>query len=583
MEGFDVRHAAEHLAHRDWFATQKLLMLDDNRTAWFKLKLPEISQVNYGILFKKVYAQDIRVYMDNQIVYESYRDYGNDQNKFVLKFSPDDSYKDIYILLYSQTTRMGIETLVEGEYQELIKSYMQNDMLDVILGAALIFISVSLLICLLIVRKTYLRGWSSLCFVVMSFGVMVVAYSPYSYMFFEDFEFFTYYMFDVASTVVLPFIFTFFEHLFGKGPRSIISRYKKIQITISVISIVWLILGITLGGAVEQAYKLVISLAFGLSLLVGILILLFILIYYCSKNNQESIIVACGFGMFGVIAICEILWYYYNHQNYDLFYWKWGFLAFIVSLITILLRRTIMNYEQMIKYSRELDVFNNELQRAEKMEIISQLAASVAHEVRNPLQVTRGFLQLLGNKTEDSSAEKGYIHLAITELDRASEIITDFLTFAKPQVEHPQLLDLTKELMQLKVILIPMVTQHGGELKIKTEDNLFIRGSSSKFKQALINLIKNGVEACSDQMVIQVWAYSHDEYAVIHIKDNGEGMDEETIARLGEPYYSKKSKGTGLGLMVTYRIVEAMQGFIHFESSKGQGTEVILRLPLTQK
>ena len=93
-------------------------------------------------------------------------------------------------------------------------------------------------------------------------------------------------------------------------------------------------------------------------------------------------------------------------------------------------------------------MFNNELQRSEKMEIISELAASVAHEVRNPLQVTRGFMQLLAQNTKQ--AEKEYFGLALKELDRASGIITDFLTFAKPELENETKLNVYEELKHVK-------------------------------------------------------------------------------------------------------------------------------------
>jgi two-component system, sporulation sensor kinase B len=110
-----------------------------------------------------------------------------------------------------------------------------------------------------------------------------------------------------------------------------------------------------------------------------------------------------------------------------------------------------------------------------------------------------------------------------------------------------------------------------------------VRGNSSKFKQALINIIKNSIEALGENGVIEIQAFENkdDNHVVIRIKDNGEGMNESDIKRLGEPYYSKKSKGTGLGLMVTYRIIESMQGTIVYKSIKGNGTEANIFLPVS--
>ncbi|MDG0811466.1 sensor histidine kinase [Cohnella rhizosphaerae] len=121
---------------------------------------------------------------------------------------------------------------------------------------------------------------------------------------------------------------------------------------------------------------------------------------------------------------------------------------------------------------------------------------------------------------------------------------------------------------------------HGGRLQINADPGLTVIGSSSKFKQALINLLKNSIEAFKEDGYIEINAYEEDGEATIWIKDNGEGMDEAQIAKLGVPYFSTKSKGTGLGTMVTFRIIEVMKGTIEFKSRKGQGTEVLIRLPL---
>ncbi|WP_374021028.1 HAMP domain-containing sensor histidine kinase [Paenibacillus thiaminolyticus] len=211
------------------------------------------------------------------------------------------------------------------------------------------------------------------------------------------------------------------------------------------------------------------------------------------------------------------------------------------------------------------------------MEILSELAASVAHEVRNPLQVTRGFLQLLGGKT--GTKEQEYLNLALTELDRASEIITDFLTFAKPELDEIHILDVADELRHIEGILMPMATMHGGTIELDASPELRIQGNSSKFKQAFINMIKNSIEAFTEKGLIRVKAYERNEQVIIWIEDNGIGMDEEELKRLGEPYFSNKTKGTGLGLMVTFRIIEVMQGKMDIKSEKGVGTVITVSFP----
>src|SRR5690606_12650666 len=108
-----------------------------------------------------------------------------------------------------------------------------------------------------------------------------------------------------------------------------------------------------------------------------------------------------------------------------------------------------------------------------------ELAASVAHEVRNPLQVTRGFIQLLAEKQQNS--DKLYLNMALDELDRASYIITDFLTFAKPEVGKVATLNLLNEFIHIEGILVPMANLQGGRITVNIPDNLLIKGNSSKF------------------------------------------------------------------------------------------------------
>lgn len=251
--------------------------------------------------------------------------------------------------------------------------------------------------------------------------------------------------------------------------------------------------------------------------------------------------------------------------------------VFVISLIVILGRRFASNHNKVVEYSRELEKFNNELQRSDKMEIISELAASVAHEVRNPLQVTRGFLQILGERS--GSKEKDYLRMAMEELDRASVIITDFLTFAKPGVDTVEVFGVSAELKHVSGILVPLANLQGGAIELRLQEALQVKGSPAKFKQAFINLIKNSIESLQEEGRIVITAWKTGDTVIISVKDNGEGMRVSELARLGEPYYSNKTKGTGLGLMVTFRIIEAMGGSIEFQSRKGEGTEVIVKLP----
>lgn len=540
-------------------------------SAWVRFNLPELDWIRPALL-SKLTAKDVTIYIDDQIVYESKRNYPYNKNEILLPLASSDSKKTIYIRLATQGDWLGLKDQISiGDYNQLSQNFMKRDTLDVILGVSLIFISLAFLLGVLFLNRSFVTVWSSLCLIIMSLGLMILTYSPFLHTNYRSFGFVSYYLFDVVSTVFMASIFVFFEKIFGKGTFGIITIFKNIQILMAVINIILLLLGF-LSESISNLHTIFGTLCFGFSIVFGNILIVGSLIYFCRKGNQEAIILTFGFGSFAAIGAFEISWFFIKGMSYDLFYWKWGILFFIGSLIIILTRRILHNYEQVVKYSEQLEVFNNELQRSEKMEIISQLAASVAHEVRNPLQVTRGFLQLLREKTSNDK-DKAFMLLAIDELDRASEIITDFLTFAKPQLEQTTVLNIAEEIHKIEGILIPLATMQGGVINVELSPNLYVKGNSSKFKQALINIIKNSIESLGEDGKIHIKAYYESEscQVVINIKDNGEGMNEADLQRLGEPYYSKKTKGTGLGLMVTFRIIEVMQGNVYFKSKKGVG------------
>lgn len=552
-------------------------------SAWLRFQLPEFDLARPALLISKLTAKDVTIFIDNKLVYESYRNYPYNKNEILLSLNPNESKQMVYILLHTDSDWLGLKKqIIVGENQILSKDYLKKDILDVVIGASLVFVSLAMFLCFIFLNKSYLVGLSSLCVVIFSIGLMILTLTPYLHTVYKEYGQVIYYLFDVGSNLLMPSIFFFFEKIFGRGPFGLVSRFRKLQVVISTVSILWLLASFT-SDKIGNLYTTATIFTFGGSIIIGNSLLIIFLVKYCLQKNKDAIILTTGFGIFAAIGISEVVWYFIQDMNYDLFFWKWGILSFVASLIIILARRILQNYEQVVRYSKQLEVFNNELQRSEKMEIISQLAASVAHEVRNPLQVTRGFLQLLREKTT-SDKDESFMVLAIDELDRASEIITDFLTFAKPQLEQTTILNVAEEIQKIEGILAPLAIMQGGIIKVDVASDLYVRGNSSKLKQALINIIKNSIEALDKEGIIHIRAYMDDsDHVVICIKDNGEGMHEADIKRLGEPYYSKKTKGTGLGLMVTFRIIEVMQGRVEFFSDKGVGTEAIIHIPSVNK
>ncbi|WP_139992851.1 sensor histidine kinase [Paenibacillus paridis] len=553
------------------------------QSAWLRFQLPDYDFARPSLMISKLTAKDVSIFINNKLIYKSERNYPYNKNEILLSVSENEANQMVYILLHTDSDWLGLKKpIILGEDQALSKMFMKKDMLDVVIGGTLLLISLGMFLCFMFLNRSYLAGLSSLGAVIFCIALMILSLSTYLHTAYRDYGQVIYYMFDIGSNLLMPSLFIFFEKIFGRGPYGLITRFRKLQVVVSAVSILWLFASF-ISSEIKSSYILVTTISFGGTVVIGNILLFVCLIRFCLQKNKEAIIITTGFGFFALIGVLEIVWYFIKNMNYDLFFWKFGIFSFIAALVIILARRILQNYEQVVSYSKQLEVFNNELQRSEKMEIISQLAASVAHEVRNPLQVTRGFLQLL-RETSINNKEKGFMVLAIDELDRASDIITDFLTFAKPQIEQTTILNVSEELRKIEGMLIPLANMQGGVLKVDTAADLYVHGNSSKLTQALINIIKNSIEAIDTGGSISIRAYLDDSnHVIINIRDNGEGMDEYDLKRLGEPYYSKKTKGTGLGLMVTFRIIEVMQGRVEFFSTKGIGTEAVIQIPSAKK
>ncbi|NNU84669.1 two-component sensor histidine kinase [Geobacillus sp. BMUD] len=218
--------------------------------------------------------------------------------------------------------------------------------------------------------------------------------------------------------------------------------------------------------------------------------------------------------------------------------------------------------------------------RAEKMEAVTHLAASISHEIRNPLTAARGFIQLIEEQPLAADKRRQYARIAIEELDRAEAIITDYLTFAKPAPETPEKLNVKLEIERVIDILRPLANMSCVNIQA-TLAPFSVIGEREKFRQCLLNVMKNAIEAMPNGGTLQVFVSIDSGRVLIRIADTGIVMTKEQLDRLGEPYFTTKgAKGTGLGMMVVYRIVESMNGTILIESEVHKGTTVSIYLPL---
>jgi two-component system, sporulation sensor kinase B len=224
----------------------------------------------------------------------------------------------------------------------------------------------------------------------------------------------------------------------------------------------------------------------------------------------------------------------------------------------------------------------DKLFQTEKMELVSHLAASISHEIRNPLTVTHGFLQLLNEDSIPEQKRKEYINLSTKEIERAVGIITDYLTFARPSIEKKERISVSHELAEIIEMMSPYAKMNSVKFISNISPDCMMMLDKQKFKQCILNIVKNGIEAMPDGGNIHIHTHLNQYHYVIVIEDTGIGMSEEQIKRLGEPYFSTKEKGTGLGMMVVYSNIKAMHGKIYVQSEVGKGTKFTIQFPVVE-
>lgn len=221
-----------------------------------------------------------------------------------------------------------------------------------------------------------------------------------------------------------------------------------------------------------------------------------------------------------------------------------------------------------------------EIARSEKLNALGEIAASIAHEIRNPLTVVKGFLQLMKQRETGKSSQ--YLPLILSELARAETILNEYLSYAKPHLATTERVHVASIIENIVVLLEPLSIIQGVQLESRLSVNPAVNGDRNQLQQALLNVTKNGIEATPAGGKVTLHLTNDDEWVYIKITDTGRGMSKEHLDRLGTLFYSTKDKGTGLGMTVSWQIIRNMNGTIHYESQLNVGTEALIKLPLAK-
>lgn len=229
----------------------------------------------------------------------------------------------------------------------------------------------------------------------------------------------------------------------------------------------------------------------------------------------------------------------------------------------------------------ELERLRTELVNVERLSLVGQMAASITHEIRNPMAVVRGFLQLMKEKSPDSLDH--YYRIVMEELDRANGIINDFLSLAQNRISEKEQWHLHQIINDLSPLLWADANLRGQTIELLLDERVpKLHLNAKEIKQVLLNLARNGMEAMEEKgkLTIQTRFRESDNMVELIVRDTGVGMSESRLERLFEPFFTTKAKGTGLGLALCLSIVERHGGKIDVESEEGKGTTFIISLPL---
>jgi signal transduction histidine kinase len=203
------------------------------------------------------------------------------------------------------------------------------------------------------------------------------------------------------------------------------------------------------------------------------------------------------------------------------------------------------------------------LERADRLSALGTLAAGIAHEIRNPLVSVRTFIQLLPERVDDEEFRTSFRELALKEIERICELITDLLAFSRPTPAEREPADLNEITSQIVRLLEPEARKHDVGITMTLAARVpIVIVHEAQVKQVLMNVVLNAIQACSSHGTVDVRTGAVEGGAVVEVADTGPGMSDEQREQIFDPFFTTKEHGSGLGLYIAHRIVAEHQGSI---------------------
>jgi signal transduction histidine kinase len=229
------------------------------------------------------------------------------------------------------------------------------------------------------------------------------------------------------------------------------------------------------------------------------------------------------------------------------------------------------------------EVHQKQLEQADRMFTTGEMAASLAHEIKNPISGVMGALEIFYAEVQNGDGKKEIIKEMMSQLQRVNNAVNDLLSYAKPK--PPVFEDVEIKLLIDKTLFLITPLQQKKKINynvVLDDESLIISADRNQLQQVLFNLMLNAVQAIDNEGTLDVVVKKKEKSIEIEVIDSGQGIKPEALSLLFKPFFTTKHKGTGLGLAISKRIIEQHNGSIQIKSEPGKGTKVKISLPLNQ-
>lgn len=268
--------------------------------------------------------------------------------------------------------------------------------------------------------------------------------------------------------------------------------------------------------------------------------------------------------------------------------YEWGYVLFRLgmSIAAFFAVAFLAGYlsEQEKRAKQDLWAMEAQVRRVEKLAAVGEVAAGLAHEIRNPLASMSGAVQVLKDEVSHNGDHARLMGIVLRESERISSLVNEFLMFARPQPGNKKRIFLDLELQEIVKQFQTSHSQQKIDIRTRIDADIPVEIDPEHLRQIVWNLLLNAAEATEGHARITVSLYTQaNNYACITVSDEGCGMSEEIQQSIFDPFFTRKAKGTGLGLSIVQRIVTSYDGLIDVQSRPGHGSTFRVKLPLAAR